>query len=195
MKSGQSVWVLVFFILTGLVGLALIGLGGWMVFEPARFAAQGGAPTAVVPTYSPSYSNAVIITATLEPRLAPAPAGQPAATAAPGVTVQPSPFSGYTSTGIANVPWDACPGSYQSHLRVGDKAMVSLNPPLPNNVRDQAGASGKFLFAIQPGETVDIVEGPGCTSGWVWWLIKTKDGRSGWTAEGDGKDYWLVPAK
>jgi Tol biopolymer transport system component len=41
---------------------------------------------------------------------------------------------------------------------------------------------------------MDILAGPTCQNGWVWWEIRSlTTGLTGWTAEGDGQNYWLLP--
>lgn len=198
MRSKQGAWALVFFILIGLVGLALIGLGSWILVEPARFA-QSSQKQAIRAFTNPTRdSGLVIITAT--------PESIPTAflaTAALVISAQPqptipAPIVPVVTTAISATAtlttWNACAGTYPSQLRIGNRSMVSLNPPLSNNVRDQPLKTAKFLFAIPPGEIVDIIDGPGCSGNWVWWLIRTANVRTGWTAEGDGTDYWLIPA-
>ena len=192
MRSQQGAWVLVFFILIGLVGLALIGLGSWMLVEPARFAQSGQNQAAfalVIPTKD---GGLVIITATQESIPTAVVVTVVLATLAPSQATIPAPAVLAATATLAT--WSACPGTYPSQVRVGNRSMVSLNPPLSNNVRDQPLKTAKFAFAIQPGEIVDIIDGPGCSGNWVWWQIRTANGRTGWTAEGDGTDYWLIPA-
>lgn len=191
MKSGEGILTLFFFILIGLVGLALIGLGSWILLEPIQAASQADVPVFFTVTPANTQDIPVIITATSESSATPQPTDAPAATNIPAPTAAPTS----SLTPAAALTWNACPGAFLSQLHVGDNAMVSKNPPLPNNVRAQADKTAKFLFAIQPGEVVQITGGPGCSNNWVWWQIKTQDGRSGWTSEGDGSDYWLVPEK
>jgi hypothetical protein len=191
MKPGEKILALFFFIVIGLAGLALIGLGSWLLLSPIQSTGQSDAPIFLTPTLAPSEDQPIIITATLEPSQTPAPTVIPAATSVSAATALPTP----TITQAAPLTWQACPGAPPSELHVGNRAMVSLNPPLPNNVRAQPDITSKFLFAIQPGEVVEIIDGPGCSNNWVWWQVKTQDGRTGWTAEGDETDYWLVPAK
>ncbi len=180
----------------GLIGLALIGLGSWIMLAPVQAAGQVDTPVFLTPTLAPSGEAPVIITATLEPSQTYVPTDISAATIpAATITLLPTRTPASTVTQNAPLTWAACPGTYLSQLHVGDRAMVSLNPPLPNNVRAQPDKNSKFLFAIQPGDVVEITDGPGYSNNWVWWQLKTQDGRTGWTAEGDGTDYWLVPAK
>ncbi|RPI34708.1 MAG: FHA domain-containing protein [Chloroflexota bacterium] len=106
----------------------------------------------------------------------------PTATATPTVTPTPTP-----------VPYIACPGIYQSRLHVGDMAFVSEDPPLANRVREDHDVDAQILGFIQPGEKVEILEGPECGD-WIWWKIRSLEtGMVGWTSEGDNKGYWLVP--
>jgi hypothetical protein len=91
-------------------------------------------------------------------------------------------------------PWEACPGSSLSYLHVNDRAYISFDPPLPNRVRSKPNTDGTIIGHIQPGEEVKIINGPACGNGWVWWYVRSKEtGLTGWTAEGDDKDYWLLP--
>jgi predicted Ser/Thr protein kinase len=100
-----------------------------------------------------------------------------------------------TSTIDPHALWQACPGAPLSRLRVGTEAMVSFDPPLANRVREFPNTSADVLGMIDPGEQVSILEGPACSSGWVWWRVRTSWGLVGWTAEGDDEAYWLVPAE
>ncbi len=191
MKLGERILALIFFLVIGLTGLALIGLGSWILIAPVQSAGPVDTLVFLTPTLAPSGEVPVIITATLEPSPTTAPTDAPVPTSAAAPAALPTA----TATQSALATWSPCPGVYPSQLHVGDKAMVSLEPPLPNNVRAQPDTTAKFLFAIQPGEVVKINDGPGCSNNWVWWQITTSDGRTGWTAEGDGTDYWLQPVK
>jgi hypothetical protein len=99
-----------------------------------------------------------------------------------------------TPTATKSLYWNACPGTYLSRLEVGDKAFVGLDPPLPNRVRKRPNTSAEVLGRIQPGEFVEIINGPECSNDWVWWKVRALEQELvGWTSEGDGEDYWLVP--
>lgn len=90
---------------------------------------------------------------------------------------------------------EVCQGDYPSNLSVGLQAMVKPDPPVPNRVRVKPDRNSQLLGEIAPGEEVLVTDGPVCVEGWVWWQISARGGElAGWTAEGDGGDYWLVPA-
>jgi hypothetical protein len=83
---------------------------------------------------------------------------------------------------------------YASRLSTGMQAYVGDD--LPNNVRSGPDLDANLLGKIQPGEVVEIIEGPGCNyqDAMVWWYVHSLEtGIAGWTAEGDQDGYWLVP--
>ncbi len=89
---------------------------------------------------------------------------------------------------------EVCQGSYPSRLKVGMKAYVTEDPPLPNRLRADANVRAEILGEIGPGESMLITGGPLCIDGWVWWQVRAdKDGLEGWTSEGKKGEYWLVP--
>lgn len=90
------------------------------------------------------------------------------------------------------VIWQPCPDAPKSRLHVGDLAYVTKDPPLPNRVRTEPNRDADMLGYINPAGSMEILEGPSCADGWVWWKVKNAD-LEGWTAEGDQETYWLVP--
>jgi len=90
--------------------------------------------------------------------------------------------------------WQACPDAPQSRLHVGDEALVGSDPQTANRVRQQASSDSTKVGTINPDEHVEIIGGPQCNQGLVWWEIRSlSSGLTGWTAEGDASSYWLVP--
>jgi hypothetical protein len=88
----------------------------------------------------------------------------------------------------------ACAGAPPTRLRIDSYAYVNPEPPLPNNLRSEAGENNSLIGDIQPGQAMKILEGPKCADGWSWWKVRTLEtDLEGWTAEGDGQSYWLVP--
>lgn len=88
-------------------------------------------------------------------------------------------------------PRQVCSGLPPSLLQVGDYANLSAGPP--NNVREKAGTSYRLLGKLAEYETVEILAGPKCANGMVWWKVRSLNtGLDGWTVEGSGIDRYLV---
>lgn len=100
----------------------------------------------------------------------------------------------YGTPGVQTTPWEACKGTYLSRLQVGDLAYVSYTPPRQNNIRKMPYVTEDKVGELDPGEKVEIIKGPSCSDGYIWWKVTSeKDGLTGWTAEGDIDNYWLIP--
>jgi serine/threonine protein kinase len=116
----------------------------------------------------------------------------PSFTPSPSLTLTSSPEA--SQTGAAQATWQPCVGVYPSRLHVGDKAFISYDPPLPNRVRTQPNTDADVVGFLQPGEQMIILDGPVCSNQWIWWRVRSLGtGMTGWTAEGDATNYWLVP--
>jgi hypothetical protein len=90
--------------------------------------------------------------------------------------------------------WSRCRASYTSRLWVGDRGYISFEPPYPNNIRNRPYIEGEKLGQIQPGEKLVVIKGPSCSNLWVWWKVTSLEtGLTGWTAEGDVDNYWIIP--
>ena len=90
--------------------------------------------------------------------------------------------------------WWPCSDAPSSRLHLGDEAVVTYDPPVANKVRLQPGTRAAERGTILPGEHIRITDGPICRDGFVWWEISSLDNPiSGWTAEGDYGEFWLVP--
>jgi Bacterial SH3 domain len=100
--------------------------------------------------------------------------------------VQPS-----SNNGGGQSPQDFSQCPLPPRLTVGAQARVGGNG-IPNNMRAEPGQSGAFLGEIPSGASFAVVGGPRCSSNLVWWQV-TYNGVTGWTAEGQGGDYWLEP--
>jgi hypothetical protein len=95
---------------------------------------------------------------------------------------------------LTNTPTESrqvCSGTYPTRLRVNERAF--LDGDRRNNVRSSATTSSRIVGQILPGETVDILDGPRCAEGMIWWYVTSTNGIAGWTSEGDGREYWLAP--
>ncbi len=79
-------------------------------------------------------------------------------------------------------------------LAIGAIAQVSDTPPVPNQVRTSPSTSATVVGRLQPGETMEILNGPECTNGWIWWYVRgLEQDLRGWTAEGNGSSQYLLP--
>jgi hypothetical protein len=95
---------------------------------------------------------------------------------------------------IPTIDWNVCRSSYSSQLNIGMSAIANLDPALAPDILEEPYKDSSFVGDLEPGEEVSIVEGPSCSRGWIWWKVVSKQsGATGWTSEGDGKDYWLIP--
>ena len=90
--------------------------------------------------------------------------------------------------------YQACPDTVLSRLRVGDIAFVQEIPDLPNRVRVEPKADSEIVARIYPLAEMEILEGPLCGEGGVWWKVKSmKSGRTGWTMESRYGEYYVAP--
>lgn len=84
-----------------------------------------------------------------------------------------------------------CAGSVLPfRLRGGSSSLVLGDSP--NNVRETYHLDSAVLGQIPAGETFDVLDGPQCMEGIAWWYVRYGD-LIGWTAEGQGDEYWLAP--
>ena len=202
------IWAIVAFLALCLVGSALAGIGVYtlMVIPGQQTATQlsleqsqtpFGGPTAG-PSASPSSAVVPSPAATITPIVIPSVTAGPISTPSPSPTLTPPASvseAGPTVTVIVAAPtWQPCPGTYPSRLHVGDHAYVSYDPPLSNRVRRQPNNQSVVLGFLQPGEKMEILDGPVCYNNWIWWQVRSLESDlSGWTVEGDSTGYWLVP--
>lgn len=108
----------------------------------------------------------------------------------PTPTALPTP----TSTPTYITPSEiTCAGAF-TRLKPDIWAIVTSGD-LPNRVRTLPGTTADVITTIYPGTIVKIVEGPVCKDGLIFWKIENDSipGGIGWTAEGDGNNYWLEP--
>jgi hypothetical protein len=85
-----------------------------------------------------------------------------------------------------------CNGFMLSRLVIGQRGRVT--PGDPNRMRSNPSTGGQIVGQI-PGEGVfNVLEGPICdtANGIAWWRVEY-DGLTGWTAEGQGNNYWTEP--
>jgi hypothetical protein len=89
--------------------------------------------------------------------------------------------------------WEPCYDAPESHLHAGVRAVVKDGL---SRVRVRAEPSAQAAIAghIVPGEQIEILSGPVCADGAVWWRIRSlQSGLAGWSMEGDAEEAWLLP--
>jgi uncharacterized protein YraI len=96
-----------------------------------------------------------------------------------------SSSNGSTESSSSNT---GCSSSFG--LTTGIRARVMLDPPLSNRMRSGAGTSHSEITMIGPGEEFDIIGGPSCANGYVWWQIRYNN-QTGWTVEGSDGQAWI----
>jgi hypothetical protein len=87
---------------------------------------------------------------------------------------------------------DYCPGAPPPRLEIGMPAEVA---PTIDRLRLRllpAVGTGeqRLLWAATPFE---VLAGPSCNGGYVWWRIQLADGVTGWVAEGTWSEYYIQP--
>ena len=74
----------------------------------------------------------------------------------------------------------------------GVQVQVADGPPIIERI--EPSDSGAVIGEIPGGAVLDVVAGPLCADGQVWWQVSF-DGQVGWTVEGRDGVYWLEPAR
>lgn len=92
---------------------------------------------------------------------------------------------------ITQTPY-VCPDAPAVSLEIEEWVMVSVDPPVANRVRSEPGLSSEVLGQVEPGEVVQVLDGPRCVDGYNWWRVRSLEGLEGWSAEGDAEGYWFI---
>ncbi len=80
-----------------------------------------------------------------------------------------------------------------SLLQQGGRAYVNPNPPTSNRLRNGAGVGTDVRATLGPGTVVELLKGPVCTDGLVFWEVNVPSlAITGWTAESDFESQWLL---
>ncbi len=89
--------------------------------------------------------------------------------------------------------WRPCANTYVSYLAAGMGGKVNEQYPANQRVRSAPNRNAAIVGTMPSGEQFQILEGPACANNWVWWRVRSNSGLTGWTAEGDGTERWLIP--
>jgi hypothetical protein len=82
-----------------------------------------------------------------------------------------------------------------TRLKAGQEAKVSDNNALTNSVRLGPSTKEPRVALLYPGSIVRLIEGPICADGAVFWKVGSYPRGTGWTAEGEGREYFLEPIR
>lgn len=93
-----------------------------------------------------------------------------------------------------NVPnWQPCSDGLLSYLGPKNSAFVNNNSSVPAPLMAEPFTDAEIFGQLQPGEYVEILDGPECQEGMVWWLVESEDSSQlGWIPEEDAEQYWLI---
>lgn len=87
----------------------------------------------------------------------------------------------------------SCAGAMPPRLQVGMSARVTFSNGLALRVRSGPGFSQKIHQQLPEGTEFNVIDGPVCAEGAVWWQIQASDGIEGWVAEGQDGAYYIEP--
>ncbi|HEX3054172.1 MAG TPA: SH3 domain-containing protein [Aggregatilineaceae bacterium] len=85
-----------------------------------------------------------------------------------------------------------CPDVPLPRLTIGEGGRVTLGDPRPVRVRSAPGLDGQVLTELDLGEEFDVLDGPICLDGYLWWHVRNSR-TEGWSAEGVTGNYYLEP--
>lgn len=83
-----------------------------------------------------------------------------------------------------------CDGFMESRLAPNQIARVTPGPA--NNMRANPTSTAASVGQIPGDEFFLVLDGPVCAENMAWWQVNYQ-GTVGWTSEGQGTDYWLMP--
>jgi hypothetical protein len=107
-------------------------------------------------------------------------------------SVVPTASSAIAATPVVVATPVTCPDSPEPRLSVGMKGRVT--PGDANNIRTEPGGT-VVVGQIPAGEEFDVFGGPACSpKGLTFWQVGYGE-LTGWTAEGQGTEYWLEPVE
>ncbi|MBI5670992.1 MAG: PD40 domain-containing protein [Chloroflexi bacterium] len=86
-----------------------------------------------------------------------------------------------------------CPDALPPRLAVGSTGRVIAGSG-PNNLRAEPFTTAQVVAEIPEGGEFTVVRGPDCGGDIIWWQVEY-NGVTGWTAEGQGQDYFAEPGQ
>ena len=165
----------------------------WLVFSLlalAMMACRIEMPRIVMEEDTPT-PNVIVITQVATQIITATPAPPVLVTQVP--TELPGPTLTPTWDPLAAPIYYPLEGCVASRLKVGTRAMVSYVGGA-NGIRYGLDMQYDTIAVYaEPGEVLEIIGGPWCSHGWIVWMVRTATGFVGYTPEGDGNSYWLLP--
>lgn len=167
-------------------------LAGVLLFTSACAQAT---PQVVVVEVTRLVPQTVVVTQIVTPEgTTPPPAETPANAETPAEAEMPTPRPTPTSKPIdVYFPIEGCNAS---RLHLNEKAMVTYDGG-NNALRNTSDISQQNVLGYaEPGDVMTIIGGPECSYKWIVWKVRLdKDNTEGWTPEGNGERYFLVPVR
>jgi serine/threonine protein kinase len=192
--SSNWVWFFIIIALLIILGVAFYLIGsGYIVFSNElgdQTVSSNISPIYVASITASQSVSGLSTTSTLRPAASSIPTSRP--TSRP--TSKPTSTSRSASTPKAFTYFNIiCDGAPLTRLNVGFRARVTYTNGTAGSVR-LAPASAQILGKVPEGVGMDIIGGPECDTGRVWWIVETDNGYRGWMSEGKPGEYWLEPA-
>ncbi len=94
------------------------------------------------------------------------------------------------ASGISNLE---CLGAPDPQVKVGDVVIVTREDARPLNVRAEPDLAATVITQALPDETLQVIGGPFCEGGYLWWNVRLNNDLTGWAAEGDPSHYYFEP--
>ena len=91
--------------------------------------------------------------------------------------------------GEANNSEVVCAGSLPSRLAVGDRGIVVTEPD-PLRARSEP-ATGEIVDLLYKDYALEIIGGPVCDDGVIWWEVELRDEVTAWVAEAVADEYFI----
>jgi len=122
----------------------------------------------------------------LIPARTPTPSGEDLST--PPATPTPDVTPVVTPTEIS-----FCPDAMPTRMRVGIGGRVTYGDPRKVRVRVAPSSSAAVFRLLQLGKEFQVIGGPECADGFVWWEIEFDNYSGFWVGEGENENYHIEP--
>jgi hypothetical protein len=94
--------------------------------------------------------------------------------------------------GWAQADVTLCPNAPLPRLIAGEQGEVA--PGIDRlRLRALPAVGTGEVGVLYAGNEFEIIAGPSCNGGYVWWRVALDEGTTGWVAEGDWQQYYLRP--